>query len=184
MKSNSEKRVKLAIVDANVCTLMQPNQPLHYLHGIVDLEIVPARKAREEADVSGENFATPLSPDRDAPAPMMSNTLSRRSNDPAVLVGPTRGMIEAKKIAKIVYAKSTTDKHRSDQEIIGSVIELYYSTRPKYECVYFVSADQHCCKKARKYFAQENISIQILHARVPPAEAIPGIKTVQEIFVP
>jgi hypothetical protein len=59
VKSYLEKRMNLVIIDANVFAVIQPGQPLYYLRGIADLEIVPARKAREEAEESGQNFATP-----------------------------------------------------------------------------------------------------------------------------
>lgn len=176
--------MKLAIIDSDVFNQIQRTQGLYYLQHMADLVIVPPRRAREQAEESRHNFATPISPDRDAPAPMMTNNLRRRSNDPAVLAGPTKGMIETEKIATTVYRDSTTNKHADDQEIIGSAVELYCSTHSKYSDVYFVSADQRCCRKAKAYFAQENIRIEVLHAKIPQANAIPGIRTVQDVFAP
>jgi len=176
--------MKLAIFDSNVFNLIQPTQELHYLQNIAGLEIVPARRAREEAKQSGCNLPTPLSQDRDAPAPMMTNNPNRNTNDPAVLAGPTRGMAETKKIAATVYTRSSTNKHTDDQEIIGSAVDLYHSRHSKYSDVYFISGDQNCCRKAKEYFTRENIRIEVLHAKIPPARSIPGIRTVQDVFRP
>ena len=75
----------LLIMDSNVLNLIQPVEFLDYVTALSEVECVPARLAREEAEASGRSFPTPLGKEQDAPVPLITNHSKRCSNDPAVI---------------------------------------------------------------------------------------------------
>lgn len=177
--------MRLAILDSNVLNMIQPGSIFEYLSRVPNLELVPSRRAREEAEEDlAKSYMTPLSKEYDAPVSLLADNPLRLGDDPAVISGPTSGMKAVHKLRQTVYLKSTTKKHIDDQEIIGSAIDLWERKKGdrSYTEFFFISGDRGCCNKAMKYFESQNIGIKVLHAKVPGAKQVPGVCEVQLFF--
>jgi hypothetical protein len=185
LKPNVEWFMNLAIVDSNILDLIQKEGILHYLIKLPFLDLVPSRRAREEAEVSGREYTTPFERSFDAPVPAITNDLNRRTNDAAVIVGPSPGMKHVAQMKLSVYSKAKTRNHADDQEVIGSALDLYEIRKrdERYKRFYFISGDRHCCKKANDYFRLQRIPIEVLYARLPGAKSVSGVREVSQVLV-
>lgn len=176
----------LLILDANILNLIQPGEFLYYVTKLSDVECVPARLAREEAEDSGRSFPTPLGKEQDAPVPLISNHSKRCSNDPAVITIPERFYQLCRELQSTVYAGSTTKKHQNDQEVIASAI-LLWEKRIQDSApldAFFVSGDRTCCRKANDFFNQQRFALKSLFVKLPGGRSVAGVREFDRVFPP
>lgn len=176
----------LLILDANVVNLVQPGGEYQYLVGNPDLQLIPARVAREEAERAPTPLTTPRPRSADVPAPLVMNHPLRVLGDPAVVVTNPRVPRLVRLFATREYAAATTDAHAQDQLILACAVE--HVERRVAEGFggrsHFVTRDYRFATKGDRFLRAIGAPVTLLFADGPGVRTPPGVARLSATFPP